>query len=351
LNNKFFNQKNNCLTSDGCKRPGEFVPMEMEDHTIRVRTPARLHFTLIDLNGELGRIDGGIGVAIDKPNWDIHISKSTKWIFPEDIADVMTRIQNKMNLSNCYKINIESQLPIHVGLGSQTQMALAIAQGISILEGRSDSIYELASIVGRGGTSGIGIAAYEHGGFIMDGGHTCDEKPKFLPSHFSNAKPAMLVNRFEIPHDWYFVVVVPNTEQGKHGKEESEIFEQNCPVPADEVEKVSRIILMQILPSIIDRDINRFGSGLSRIQEIGFKRVENELQTDFVRGIQQFLIDHGAAGTGLSSFGPATFGVVDSEDAAKRLATQTEEYLKLHDHSGYVFFTRVNNKGAELIRI
>ena len=35
---------------------------------IYVRTPARLHLGLIDLGGELGRVFGGIGVAINFPN-------------------------------------------------------------------------------------------------------------------------------------------------------------------------------------------------------------------------------------------------------------------------------------------
>ena len=35
---------------------------------IYVRTPARLHLGLIDLGGELGRVFGGIGVAINCPN-------------------------------------------------------------------------------------------------------------------------------------------------------------------------------------------------------------------------------------------------------------------------------------------
>jgi beta-ribofuranosylaminobenzene 5'-phosphate synthase len=38
---------------------------------IRITTPARLHFALIDLNGALGRIDGSIGLALNEPNFRI----------------------------------------------------------------------------------------------------------------------------------------------------------------------------------------------------------------------------------------------------------------------------------------
>ena len=38
---------------------------------IVVQTPARLHIGLLDLNGEIGRIDGGIGLALESPHTSI----------------------------------------------------------------------------------------------------------------------------------------------------------------------------------------------------------------------------------------------------------------------------------------
>jgi beta-ribofuranosylaminobenzene 5'-phosphate synthase len=322
--------------------------MSSEYETIKIRTPSRLHFTLIDLNGELGRIDGGIGVALARPNWDIQISKQSTWSVPEEINDFVEGIRQNMKLEHNYKIKIGSKLPSHVGLGSQTQLGLALAKGISVLEGYDYSIVDLASLVGRGGTSGIGIAAYEHGGFILDGGHSRAEKPDFLPSHYSSAKPAILVNRFEMPQDWHFIVGIPAIGVGKHGAEEVEIFNKHCPIPSADVEKLSRIILMQILPAISEHNLERFGAGLTKIQSIGFKRIENELQSDIVQSLQQFYLENGAAGTGLSSFGPATFAVVESELKAKDLVTKTEEYLKNNGIIGTIFYTGANNTGAKI---
>jgi beta-ribofuranosylaminobenzene 5'-phosphate synthase len=42
--------------------------------SIVVTSPSRLHFSLIDLNGELGRVDGGIGVALNEPSLKIEVS-------------------------------------------------------------------------------------------------------------------------------------------------------------------------------------------------------------------------------------------------------------------------------------
>ena len=38
-----------------------------------IKTPCRLHFSLIDLNGSLNRVDGGIGLALKKPNFTIEV--------------------------------------------------------------------------------------------------------------------------------------------------------------------------------------------------------------------------------------------------------------------------------------
>ena len=134
--------------------------MAIEFSSIKIRTPTRLHFSLIDLNGELGRIDGGLGVAIDKPNWVINIQREDQWSIPAELGAIIERLKSKIKLKDCYKIDMESTVPTHVGLGSQTQLALGVSHGLSILAGQEVNIKELATIVNRGGTSGIGVAGY-----------------------------------------------------------------------------------------------------------------------------------------------------------------------------------------------
>ena len=73
--------------------------------------------------------------------------------------------------------------------------------GISGVEGK-----ELSTIVGRGGTSGIGTYVNELGGLIVDGGHSLVEKPGFLPSGASKASPPPLIARYEFPEEWDILV-------------------------------------------------------------------------------------------------------------------------------------------------
>ena len=44
--------------------------------TVVVRTPSRLHLSLIDLNGSRNRIDGSIGLAIRKPYFEFLVQPS-----------------------------------------------------------------------------------------------------------------------------------------------------------------------------------------------------------------------------------------------------------------------------------
>ncbi len=317
--------------------------------SIQIRTPSRLHFGLIDLNAELGRVDGGLGVALNRPGWDISIEITDEQPdHTERITEIFNQLSQHFQKTNNYELIINSNIPRHVGLGSQTQLALALAKAVAIFEGQDLSVRELAGFVGRGGTSGIGVAVFEHGGFILDGGHSTKIKPEFLPSRYSEAEPAVVLVQYPVPDDWYFVVAVPGVERGAHGDAELEIFKRCCPIPGVEVEKVTRIIVVKTLPSILEKDIESFGRSLTELQDLGFKRHENELQDDIIKRLQYFYLENGAFGAGLSSFGPATYAVVEGESPAKKLMEDTQKYIEEVGSSGDVFYSGVNNKGMEI---
>ncbi len=330
--------------------------------SVYVTSPSRLHFTLIDLNGELGRIDGGIGVALNEPSLTVKVTPvddaETEVDNPPAIIPVLERIKRgfKPGLKYRYKVEILKPLPHHVGLGSRTQLSLCVAKAISVLEERELTTFELAELVSRGGTSGIGTAAFDRGGFILDGGHLFGSgytgtgvKHTFMPSSASKVPPPPVLFQYPLPEDWYFVIAIPEVKRGAHGTEEIEIFKRYCPVSATEVEKLCRIILMRVLPSVIERDIYTFGECLSMIQRIGFKKIEVELQHSIIKSLFEFFASH-ALGYGMSSFGPATYGLVRGEKAARELVQYTREFLAERQIKASVFHSSTNNKGSEVIR-
>lgn len=309
---------------------------------LKITTPSRLHLTLIDLNASIGRVDGGVGITLDEPVISIKAEKS-------DNIEITGKSEHADRMRNSARtllpegegilISIERDYPSHIGLGSGTQAALASAMAVNKIYNMGLSVYELAIKVGRGGTSGIGVAAFENGGFIIDGGHKFSEKKAFLPSAASKLPPAPVLLREDFP-DWDIVVAVPE-QKGASLKNEVNIFQKECPVPLKEVEKLSHIILMQLLPALVEEDIVTFGESINKIQEIGFKKKEVELQPVSFR-LMQALREEGAYGAGMSSFGPAVYAFGEDAGNLKKIA---EEFL---GEKGMVFITKARNEGARI---
>ncbi len=307
---------------------------------LKITTPSRLHITLIDMNASRGRVDGGIGLTLDKPVISITAEKSDRM----EITGSSEHIERMAKSTAAFlperagiHINIERDYPSHIGLGSGTQAALAAGMAVNRLYDLGLSVYEIAMKAGRGGTSGIGVAAFENGGFILDGGHKFAEKKAFLPSAASRLPPAPVLLRRDFP-DWDILVAIPD-QKGASMKTEIDIFQNECPVPLHEVEELSHIILMKLLPALVEEDIAIFGSGINAIQEVGFKKRELALQPVSAK-LMHVLREGGAYGAGMSSFGPAVyaFGEGDIEKIAR-------EFL---GEKGQVFITKARNKGAEI---
>lgn len=319
-------------------------------HHVRITTPSRLHFSLLDLNGSLGRIDGGFGLAITDPNFQILAERATgihvgASAYRERAHAVLTRLQETYPFPGI-KISFESEIPMHCGFGSGTQLALGVAQSVNVLYELGLDVQALAKVVGRGGTSGIGIAAFDTGSFIVDGGHRFpDQKASFLPSSALGDIPLPpIVLRHPFPES-PMLIVMPNCSR-IYGDAEIALFQKLCPQPEWVAQKLSHILLLQILPALIEGDMPSFGNALNRIQTFGWKKVEIDAQGNELKLTLDFLRNSGAFGAGVSSWGPAICVLGEEIDELKR---ETETFLKTLPKGGACFITQANNLGAQVI--
>lgn len=300
-----------------------------------VRTVSRLHVALIDMNGGLGRVDGGLGLALNEPAVEVEAEPSdtleASGPMSDRVREAAARVVEEVR-GDPVRLRVTRGYPQHVGLGSGTQASLAAGTAASLLNDEELSVREVARITGRGGTSGIGVAAFEAGGFILDGGHRWEEKEGFLPSSSSPAPPPPVLSRLTFP-DWEVAVLVPEGT-GAHGAREASIFEEQCPVPAGEVERLSRLSLMKLLPSVAEADFPAFRDAISEVQELGFKRRELDLKPESTRLVEEMHARGCAAG--MSSFGPAVYAVHPVE-------------VSTDGFNGNVFRTRASNTGAEVV--
>ncbi|BBL61390.1 hypothetical protein MARBORIA2_03640 [Methanobrevibacter arboriphilus] len=325
-----------------------------------IKTPSRIHMALIDLNGSYGRRDGGIGLTISKPNFVLEAEILEKGIsidFDKNIKDndiknqcllkikdSAEKIISHFNIDNGFHFNVNEAFLTHSGLGSGTQISLATAKLICEYNGISINGVELGKILGRGGTSGVGIYSFDQGGLIIDGGHDINEKTEFLPSSASKANPPNLIGRYDFPKEWDILIAIPESRTIM-GKNEVNIFQEYCPVPKRDVEKLSHLIFMNLIPFLLEKNIKSFGNVINEIQKIGFKKVELDLQKEKIKTAMEKMREFGAYGVGMSSFGPSIYGILDKKnrDAFKA----TKEFI---GEDGIVFKTKAQNHGFELKR-
>jgi beta-RFAP synthase len=238
------------------------------------------------------------------------------------------------------KLHVERSLPEHAGLGSGTQLALAVARALAELHGISADASELACVTGRGRRSAIGTWTFAGGGLVVEGGHRRDA---------SGVAP--LLARLPFPPAWRCVVAVPNPSRGISGDDEAAAFGALPPPLERDVERVAHLLLMGMLPALADGDIASFGSALTTIQTITGQWFAPAQGGTFATGLSEELVrrmpDWGAAGVGQSSWGPAVYGIVEGEDAGRRLTDRVRDVLR---SEGSVYVGPFRTEGARVWR-
>lgn len=297
--------------------------------SVRIRAHARLHMGFLDLNGTLSREFGSIGVSLNELYTDIEIARvgvesSTRSGAPETnpiavetnetipereilrAVDYANRIRTYCASDAHYVLRIHRVIPGHVGLGSGTQLSLAIGTGITKLEKREDiSEEQIAEVLGRGQRSGVGVHTFKQGGFVMDGGKG---GTTLVPP---------LLTRMVFPENWRILLLLDSEREGLSGNDEVRAFE-NLPVfPSDQAAHLCRLALMQLLPGLAERNAQLFGRAVTEIQNIvgdHFAPAQGGRYTSssISRWLYRFP-DLGACGIGQSSWGPTGFVLFESE--------------------------------------
>lgn len=329
-----------------------------EETRVIVEAPSRLHLGLIEMSGSLGRVDGGIGVALEMPSTLLEARMGGETLVRggdpaarERVREIAEKIAIHLGVPWRGEITLHRAIAPHVGLGSGTSLALSTAAALFRLAGRPFTVRSLATLTGRGGTSGIGTAVFEHGGFVIDGGHSFGpgrSKEDFRPSAASRGVyPAMTIVRHQFPEEWSIVLALPKVQPGASGAKELDIFRAGCPVPAREVQEICHEMVVRMLPGLVEKDIQLFGAAVNRLQELGFKRIEIAHQAPVVRELMERLRKEGAACAGMSSFGPAVYAMVEGE--RPELVEAALEVMG--EGGGEAFITHARNSGARIAQL
>jgi beta-RFAP synthase len=284
--------------------------------SVTVTVPARLHLGFLDLNGSLGRRFGSIGLAINglKTSITFNAASQLRVTGPENerVRGYLQAMQRALDIETTCHVRIEEVVPAHAGLGSGTQIALAVAAGVRRFHGLPLDVLGDAIRLERGARSGVGIGLFDHGGLVVDGGR----------GPLTTAAP--VVSRMPFPEQWRILVVLDPHRQGVHGPDEREVFSKLAPSSDGQAAHLCRLVLMKALPALAERDIAGFGSAINEMQVLlgdYFAAIQggSRFSSPDVAAALAALEDEGAYGIGQSSWGPTGFAFAPSAEEANRL--------------------------------
>lgn len=316
---------------------------------VTVTAGARIHAGFCNLSLAHERLYGGLGLTLEYPRTVVRAApaEAVECDHP-DAGEYATRACDLLGVEGA-RVVVEEAIERHVGLGSGTQLALATLAAVAGAHDRPERVRERAPALGRGGRSGVGVAAFEAGGTVLDGGHptgrfTADEPP----SGEWDVPPVVV--RHDIPEDWRFLLVCPEAERGRHGPAEEasirRVVREADPEPAD---RVAGVVLRRVLPALADGDHERFGAAVSELSRLNGTWYVDE-QGGIYRPPAGDIVESLAAapavsGAGQSSWGPTAYAVTDAAHAgAAREAG--ERALAAAGVEGEVLLVAGRNRGA-----
>ncbi len=315
---------------------------------VHVKTTARLHMGFFDLNGSIGRRFGSIGMALDAPVTEIkmRLFGDTKVEFNADVngdkrvAKIVENYIKSFNLQKTFNVDCLQTMPEHAGLGSGTQMALAIGSAINQLCGLNLSLQQIAAVAQRGARSGIGIGTFAHGGVVVDAGRGIE-----------TSVPPMIA-RADFPEDWRILLIFDRSNIGTHGEQELSAFRTLPDATLASAEKLSHRVLMQALPALAERDLASFGLAIRELQACTgeyFAPVQGgSYASKAVEQALNYLDNQGVACFGQSSWGPTGFAIFANQNEAEMCFKQLE--TKFQDDLSLTFqICRGLNHGAQVI--
>jgi beta-RFAP synthase len=287
-----------------------------------ITTGARLHFGLLAHGQATGREFGGIGVMVDRPRFVLRaapapLDELNCGAWSGRIENFLARLRSG-GATGVYtgplRLDILESAAAHSGLGSGTQLGMAVAKILCVLaDGREISGAELARRAGRGLRSALGLHGFQHGGLLIEAGQRG-------PGEISP-----LVARIDFPDRWRFVLARPAGSTGLSGVDETNSLAQLAPMPQAVTDRLCRIALMQILPAAIEHDFTPAAESIGQFGRLVgeyFAPVQGGVFAhERMRRLSCELEARKIQGFGQSSWGPTLFILCPDAEFADQLAT------------------------------
>ncbi len=314
---------------------------------VRVETGARLHLGFYRPCRRAGRFLGGLGIGIEAAGLHTRVyaerSHTLTVEAPTECLDDAERAAHEASMrlrARGARVVVEECLPRHVGLGSTTQLVLAVYAAIAALHQRS--IEEAARLAARGPYSGVGTGVFLRGGLVIDAGVSVGER----------AAPAAYA---PVPPDWGLVVIVPIVEGSRlvpEGPTESSLLDRVRGVDQRLCLQGYVALLDMVLPGAAEADFDLFVSGLEVIEEVTGRAFASTqggsmcCEESFRAAL--LLRSLGARAVGQSSWGPSVYGFFPTRAAAAAAAARARSLMRANGLRGRLHVAVPRLRGADI---
>lgn len=333
---------------------------EAVEREVEITVPARLHPTVLDMNRfNLNRAGGGgVGIAIGvyfharvKSTKEPKIVvKGERTLIMEHFAHVFKKLTN---YPGGFEIELYDHKRRHVGMGSTAGSMCAACIGINEVLGNPFTGRELRRILGYHSCeesstgngylipafeTGIGAMASVNGGWVL------------------GTDDLELVYRVDLP-DTKVIVLIPDVPSladeftGTETAAESEaelLMNRARYLDSMQVGVKAQLIMMNLLPAMIKRNLKAMGDAMFDISFLGSKRAECESHGSFGGPIYNYITafrEIGAEVAGMSSVGPTIFALTQKQDVYDRIL----KYLRTQNvPESRIIETYVDNVGGSI---
>ena len=311
----------------------------------RIEAPARLHLGFLDPSASRGRRFGSIGLALDNLATVVNAAPYAQ-LTVTGASSPRARVHAEQVIAHYgvgadLHIDVEQVIPAHAGLGSGTQLALAVGSAVLGACGRAVAVPELAALLGRGRRSGIGLSLFEQGGLIVDGGHGVQ------------TRSPPVIARLAFPDAWRVVLIFDHADQGLSGRAESAAFGVLKPMPEALAARICHATLMSLVPAVIEQEFATFSSAIAEVQAIvgdHFAAVQaaGRYSSARVRRAVEYVQTRcGLAGVGQSSWGPTAFVFVATQTSAEAVVAELQAQFGAKEGLAFMI-SAARNRGAAI---
>ena len=363
--------------------PFEASPSTSPATAVEVRTPARLHLGMLAFGTPGTRWFGGVGAMLDRPAVQVRFRRAAgleaRGLHAERAVRFAKQCATTWNLGDVgCAIEVVTAPAAHVGLGSGTQLGLAVAAGLRHLfcscklaepslppapphplqrevhPSENDWLFdvqdalELARAVGRGRRSCVGVYGFSRGGLIVEAGRMVREGDGTDDDATRDFSP--MVSRARLPSAWRCVLLIARDAAGLAGDAERAAFKRLPPVPQEVTAELARIALTELLPAVVESKFIEFSLAVRKYGALAGTPFAPESQhlpyAQATADLIELLGELGFPGATQSSWGPAVMACCESLEKAGELVDRLES-LGLSEHHDIVI-ARFDAQGAVL---